>query len=232
MIRSVLLFTLFFLSVTPLCYGFEFPATWKYESKIDRKQYGKTTVSIDKHGKVKASTIFSNGKKIDGDHFVARIAIYTSENYPILCLQYAVGLNPAGFGKAREKRIEKTEKIDTRLLTLVDHVGISHSTIDVVPDKLFWKNAGKFGITAVRAYLGDPVSAQKVAVDTLQFYVELNGVLQERTKPPDCKITEKASLQKKKKVRTSNKSTDWPTSFKFFDEVLCQTPSCDSWVVQ
>ncbi len=118
-----------------LCTGAAAATCWHYESKLDHRQYASTDVRIDDDGIVKVSSMFSNGKKIDGDTFVARVIVFDRENNPLIGFQYRKGVNAAGLGGARERRISESGKLDHTVKSKVDWVGVLHFQVDKVPDK-------------------------------------------------------------------------------------------------
>lgn len=133
--------------------GLELPATWTLQSEIDEKQVGYTTVSIDEDGKVTASTLFSNGKTYDGDHFITQVIVYAAEDVPILGMQYGVGINPSyGFGGAKEETVGRVAEIEPEFIDDIVSVGILHRTEDTIDDQEVWETIGKIAEAVWKAY--------------------------------------------------------------------------------
>ena len=53
---------------------------YHYEKTIDRKQIGYTDIVDLGGGKFQVQSTFSNGKKIDGDHFIAWVIFYDAQD--------------------------------------------------------------------------------------------------------------------------------------------------------
>lgn len=141
--------------------GVVLPTTWIAGSEIDANQFGYTTVTVSEDVTVAATTLFSNGKKLDGDHFVTNVIVYSSDDVPLLGSTYGVGLNASSFGGAVEETTGWIGQIDPPLVSEVAWVGVVHRTEDKVNDQELWEKIGKIAAEMFKAYVssqGEPTA--------------------------------------------------------------------------
>ena len=207
------------------------PAHWKFSSEIDDSQFGYTDVHIAENGRVTASTLFSNGDKLDGDHFVARVVVFAEDGTPLLGLQYGAGINATGgFGSANEARVGSEGNIDAGLLGTVADVGVSHSTRDTIDDVAFWETLGEIARTIWEAYEASdgqgvgmvtniPIAYRGTADDVS---VEISGV----PELPDMARAARVELTPSDPAATVSPEQQ------FFDERICLNPNCTASVIR
>ena len=155
--------------------GVALPMTWTASSEIDAKQFGYTTVTVSEDGMVAATTRFSNGKKVDGDHFVTNVMVYSSDDVPLLGFTFGVGLNASFFGGAVEETTGWIGQIDPPLVSEVSWVGIVHRTEDKVNDQELWKRISEIAAEVFKAYVSSRDEANAMISNTPVAFIGLNG---------------------------------------------------------
>lgn len=119
---KIVLFAMMAFS-TSIVYALDFSATIKREGAIESKQYCYTTFEINQNGEWSAFTKFSNGKTLDGDHFAARMEIYSRSGQKVAFIDHRAGMNPThGFG-TRERVVPEPKdrgRIDPAVVSTID----------------------------------------------------------------------------------------------------------------
>ncbi|TAK53545.1 MAG: hypothetical protein EPO25_10205 [Gammaproteobacteria bacterium] len=107
------------------------------EGRKDKKQYCYTDLVVRSNGAYKAKTTFSNGKKIDGDHFWANMIVFDMDKKPLIVVRHAAGVGAALSGGATERRVESIGKTDPGVLARIERRGTKYqcSGTNKIPDK-------------------------------------------------------------------------------------------------
>ncbi|CAM4256367.1 hypothetical protein [Palleronia rufa] len=210
----------------------DLPGHWKYASEINDSQFGYTDVHIDANGRVAATTLFSNGSRLDGDHFVARIVVFAEDDTPLLGMQYGAGINATGgFGSANETRVGEEAVLDPGLANLVASVGVAHSTRDAVDDAAFWEKVGDIARTLWQAYQSrEQNSAAMVTGIPIGFRGEADGVSLEIGTVPDVGKMSKAS--RIELPPATQGASGASTSKAFFEDRICLDRNCASSILR
>ena len=210
----------------------DLPGHWKFSSEIDDSQFGYTDVHIDATGRVSASTLFSNGSRIDGDHFVARVVIFAEDDTPILGMQYGAGINATGgFGSANEERVGQEAAIGPELLDLVSGVGVSHHNRDTVDDAAFWEKVGDIARALWQAYQArDGEGVGLVTGMPIEFRGMSDGISMDIDTVPDV-----GAIPRAKRIEVPLATSSEPSSEnrqRFFEERICLNPTCSRSVIR
>ena len=110
------------------------PYSKHFEAKIDKKQYGYTDISINSDGKVTVNTMFSNGKRQDGDTFYAMTLFKDAKGQIVGSVFQVKGVNASGGGKAREARDVYRFKLNSKRAVDITSVTVSYGFKDKVDD--------------------------------------------------------------------------------------------------
>jgi hypothetical protein len=118
----------------------ELPYNKGFDGKIDDKQYAETRVIIEATGKAHVATKFSNGKRVDGDTFIAITLFYSDTNTVIAGVKQRKGVNAAGTsGAAKTGSVETPLTIPTDILSKIKSVQVFYGHQDKVNDKAVWE---------------------------------------------------------------------------------------------
>lgn len=80
-------------------------AAWTFHAPKEDKQYCDMRVYPHADGSLQAGALFSNGKKWDGDHFVARLTVPTKSGQKGLVVQHAAGVDGSAFCHRCERAV-------------------------------------------------------------------------------------------------------------------------------
>ena len=155
--------------------GVDLPMTWTYNSEIDASQFGYTTVTISEDGTVAANILNYKNKKTDGDHFVTRGIVYSTEDVPLLGFGYGAGLNASFFGGAVEETTGWIGEIEPGLVSEIGWVGIVHATRDTVNDEELWKKIGEIAAEIFKAYIASEADSAAMVSGTPVAFIGLDG---------------------------------------------------------
>lgn len=75
----------------------------RQDHTFEEKQYATCWINGDPTG-FSIEVHFSNGKKLDGDHFACVVALKSSDGSVVGAASYKCGINAAFFGKTKEKK--------------------------------------------------------------------------------------------------------------------------------
>ena len=153
---------------------------WRKESKLDKKQYAYTDVRVADSGKVTVKTLFSNGKRLDGDTFAARIALLDRSNHFLMGIQHVRGVNATYGGKTREVKVRETRSLHSNLVPRVSSVRVLHFQKDRLPD-------GKIGelIGKIVGYFIGPIYEQDVDGERISYSIQYVGEEKQDYVPPE-----------------------------------------------
>ena len=163
------------LAAAAMADGVTLPRTWTAGSEIDANQFGYTSVTISTDGTVAATTRYSNGKKVDGDHFVTVGIVYSSDDVPLLGFTYGAGLNASFFGGAVEETAGWIGQIDPPLVGEVGWVGVAHRTEDKVNDQELWEQIGKIAAEVFKAYVSSQGESAAMVGNMPVAFIGLDG---------------------------------------------------------
>lgn len=121
--------------------------------EIDKHQLTYTSIRIGAEGKGTVTTKFSNGKQLDGDHFVTYTQFLDDQGHVLAIVRLAKGLNGSGGGKAKEGTVSSGVSLPIDQWSRVKRVRVLARTEGSCKDEKFW---GKV--------------AQKVARDAVKYY--------------------------------------------------------------
>jgi hypothetical protein len=122
----------------------------RIEHTYEDKQYAHCEVTPGEGG-FWCKAFFSNGKKVDGDHFGVNIALQAEDGKYLLGVQFRAGMNPAYFGKAKERRLEKFVTLTPDNLAEASKAEVEFFKWDQVNDTAFWEAVKKVVEVVVEA---------------------------------------------------------------------------------
>lgn len=93
-----------------------FTARIHREGQKDNRQYCGTDFVIATDGAWSATTQFSNGKKIDGDHFAAVMTLRDQGGKPLIVTKQVAGVDGSFGGRARERTVTSKGKVDPAVI--------------------------------------------------------------------------------------------------------------------
>lgn len=126
------------------------PAGGGIDHTYERKQYGYLRVNpVD--GGYRVWVKFSNGKKVDGDHFGVNVAFFGHDGRPIKAIKMTAGVNAALGGRAREREIERLVPFDDTQREAVANVQCEFFKFQGVDDTEFWNRVKNVAETIVAA---------------------------------------------------------------------------------
>ena len=115
------------------------PHRQKFETRYEDKQDAYSNLLIEGSGQVNVDTKFSNGKKVDGDTFVAVTLFLGSGSEVIAAMRQTKGLNAAGIGKAQVGVVESKGVIPKERLSELNRVEVHYGRINKFGDVKIWK---------------------------------------------------------------------------------------------
>lgn len=115
------------------------------------KQYGYCNVRRNDAG-FTVSIKFSNGKKVDGDHFSCDVVLRYGDGTAAAAVQFKCGLNPAYFGGSREKEMVRQVELTPSERDAVAGVDIVYGQYDTSNDSEIWKAVGEAVKKIVETY--------------------------------------------------------------------------------
>lgn len=129
--------------------------------KYEKYQYAYSCFAIRENGTVTARTMFSNGKKWDGDHFTADYIFRDMRKRAVARAHFQVGLNGAAFHHgAVERRLQKSVKLSPVQANRIRYVTIAWGRFDKRDDKLIGDTAIKIGCALIGCSAADKKSPE------------------------------------------------------------------------
>lgn len=116
----------------------QLPFSTKHGTQLHRNQYVGSDIRITHDGVLSVNSFFSNGRRFDGDHFVAHIQVFSRDGSLIGEIKQSKGLN-ATFGmRTREATEVGSVQLDKRKIGDISRVSVHHRYVDRVNDKALW----------------------------------------------------------------------------------------------
>ncbi len=138
-----------------MAYTLDITKSARVEHTYEEKQYGSCDIaSVDSGFKVHVS--FSNGKKVDGDHFACSVILQNAAGEPIKGLQFKAGLNGAFFGKTVERHLDGFIELDNSQKAVASQALVSFTQFDDVNDRDFWEKMKKIASTIIEVLKEKP----------------------------------------------------------------------------
>lgn len=109
----------------------------------DKKQDITATVTLDSSGEITFVTRFSNGKRVDGDHFFAKLVLVDTNSNVVAVSQIKRGLNASFGGKTVVKTASKSANLGAATARRAVEVQVSGGLYDTVNDREWWKKTIK-----------------------------------------------------------------------------------------
>ena len=118
------------------------PESLYAENELDDHQLAYTRLKYDlcKDPHIDVRSTFSNGKKVDGDTFVATVNFYDKDRNPIFTFSQVRGVNPTYGGSTNEAYAENRIEIPEGIASTTEHIVIKHSHLDSVDDNALLQN--------------------------------------------------------------------------------------------
>jgi len=132
-----------FFAVTTEVWALKPPFNFSDQHKYDDHQYGYVKVSIKKDGSAHVQTKFSNGKKLDGDNFVAITSFKDNNGKTVAAVRHKRGLNAAFAGATNEDTLKDRIQLTPNQLRRIKSVRVKWFMIDKWADEEIWKAVRK-----------------------------------------------------------------------------------------
>lgn len=107
---------------------------YHYEQEIDENQLAYTDVTISPDGKVEAWTRFSNGRKLDGDHFVAWVIFVDKNMGAILSFYQTASVEPSYGGSANEETVYNSALLKPEIAKEIDSIRVYYTREQKIED--------------------------------------------------------------------------------------------------
>ena len=117
------------------------PYQQHWEREIDKQQFGYLDVAVGANGQGTLNAKFSNGKKVDGDHFFVSVAFVDAAGISVASHRLVRGLKASYFGKAVEGFVQSPIQFKHgKSWSDVDDVRVQFGMRPDVDDEKFWKD--------------------------------------------------------------------------------------------